>query len=164
MTIKNVHPARLDRYHPVAEVAARHCAEHLGKLRRHEIGETACGACWELAIRDDERAAIEFGLPREVVPDLSYVDEVAVERACRGEKVTLTRVEQAVVAERMRLQAARLVAVEARTITPTEARRLRGVRRSATDWKGRPRTAPKSARTAVAGPAAGSVGDRESVA
>jgi hypothetical protein len=136
------HRPYLGRSHPVASVAARNCAAHLGKLHRHQLGETACGACWERAIRDDERAVVEFGLPREVVPDLSYVDEIAVELACRGEQVALTRVERVVVAERLRLQAARAAELEARrTVTVTEARRMS---RSSVDWKGRPQT-PKTA-------------------
>lgn len=128
----------LDSNHPVASVAARHCAAHLNDLRHGEVGGVACRACWERAIRDDELAVAEFGLPREVVPDPSYVDEIAVELACRGEQVTLTRVERAVVTERRRLQTQKAAALEARyTITSTEVRRMR---RSSVDWKGRPKS------------------------
>jgi hypothetical protein len=78
--------------HPLAEVAARHCraAGHVAR-----VGAVACGACWELAIRDDERFAVECDLPREIVPDPDYVDQVAVRQACRGERVRLTPVERA---------------------------------------------------------------------
>lgn len=39
---------------------------------------------------------MEFDLPREVEHDPFYVDEVAVERACLGERVPLTPTERAV--------------------------------------------------------------------
>jgi hypothetical protein len=55
----------------------------------------ACGRCWERAIRDDERAVVLFGLPREIEPDPEYVDEVAVEQAVAGHRPRLTPVEQA---------------------------------------------------------------------
>lgn len=76
--------------HPLAEVAAGHCAKHPIASR---IGGVACGPCWELAIRDDERVVVEYGLPRELTPDPSYVDDIAVELACAGERVTLSPVE-----------------------------------------------------------------------
>ncbi|GAA3293134.1 hypothetical protein Dvina_43585 [Dactylosporangium vinaceum] len=75
--------------HPLADVARRHCDAHRPPLARI----VACGACWELAIRDDERFAVECGLPRELTPDPNYVDEIAVDLACRGERVELTRAE-----------------------------------------------------------------------
>jgi DNA-binding CsgD family transcriptional regulator len=58
------------------------------------VGGIACGACWELAIRDDERFAVLFGLPRELETDPDYVDVVAVERACSGVRVHLTDAER----------------------------------------------------------------------
>jgi hypothetical protein len=73
--------------HPLADVAAAHCSTHLA-LR---LGDVACGACWERAVRDDERLVVECGLPREIEADPEYVDAVAVDRACRGERVPLTR-------------------------------------------------------------------------
>lgn len=87
--------------HPVATVAAWHCAAHLGLQRRRGLGGVACGACWELAIRDDERVAVECDLPREVAPDVFYIDEIAVERACRGDVVKLTPAEEAEVTRRL---------------------------------------------------------------
>lgn len=91
-----VRPRRhLGPAHPLAEVAGRWCAAHWGGSRRAGVGQVACGACWERAIRDDERIAVEFGLPRELVPDPAYVDEVAVELACAGERVAVTPVERA---------------------------------------------------------------------
>ncbi|OLS99355.1 hypothetical protein BJF90_39280 [Pseudonocardia sp. CNS-004] len=54
----------------------------------------ACADCWERAIRDDERAVVLFGLPREIEPDPTYVDQVAVELAVAGHKPRLTAVEE----------------------------------------------------------------------
>jgi hypothetical protein len=75
--------------HVLASAAARNCAAHRSPFSRL----VACGACWEQAIRDDERFAVECGLPRELTADPDYVDEIAVELACRGERVELTRPE-----------------------------------------------------------------------
>lgn len=94
--------AYLGSGHPLAAVAGRHCREHLGAGRFRALGQVACGACWERAIRDDERFAVEFDLPREIVADPDFVDEIAVERACRGERVTLTAVERAEAVRRLR--------------------------------------------------------------
>jgi hypothetical protein len=80
-------------------VAARHCEAHRGALRRSGIGGVACGACWERAIRDDEQVAVEFGLPRDTGANPAYVDEIAVEFACRGEDHPLTPVERAEVVQ-----------------------------------------------------------------
>jgi hypothetical protein len=77
--------------HLLASVAAQRClsAGHRFAGRR---GVVACGACWERAIRDDERFASECGLPDLVGPDPGDVDEIAVERACSGDRsVSLTR-------------------------------------------------------------------------
>jgi hypothetical protein len=82
--------------HPLADVAAQHCDHAVPRL-----GSVACGACWELAIRDDERVAVLYDLPRELAPDPTHVDEVAVELACRGERVDLTPVERAEAARRL---------------------------------------------------------------
>lgn len=79
--------------HPVAEPARRRCRAHHPK-RAAAVG-VACGECWEQAIRDDERAVILFGLPREIEPDPTYVDQVAVELAVAGHKPRLTPVEEA---------------------------------------------------------------------
>jgi hypothetical protein len=54
-----------------------------------------------LAIRDDERIAVLYDLPRELVPVPTHVDEIAVELACRGERVELTPVERAEAARRL---------------------------------------------------------------
>jgi hypothetical protein len=94
--------------HPLAPVAGRNCADHLGPLRRGALGQIACGACWEKAIRDDERVVVEFGLPHELIIDPTYVDEIAVELAMRGERVELTPVERAEAVRR--LDAARVAA------------------------------------------------------
>ncbi|MHA6623903.1 hypothetical protein ACU61A_00705 [Pseudonocardia sichuanensis] len=78
--------------HPVAEPARRRCREL--HPRTAAAVAVACGECWERAIRDDERAVVLFGLPREIEPDPEYVDEVAVERAVAGHRPRLTPVEQ----------------------------------------------------------------------
>lgn len=89
---------QLDGSHPLAEVAKRHCHRHAGP----HIGNVACGACWELAIRDDERFVVECDLPRTIEPDPDYIDEIAVSLACRGERVALTPPELATAAARLR--------------------------------------------------------------
>jgi hypothetical protein len=76
--------------HPLASVAADHCEPHTDPL----IGGVACGRCWETAISDDERFAVENNLPREIVTDPLLIDDVAVERAIHGEPVHLTPAEQ----------------------------------------------------------------------
>lgn len=78
--------------HPLADVAARHCVAE--SHARPLVGGLACGSCWELAIRNDERVVIEYDLPRELKPDPDYIDEIAVELACRGEDVELTPAER----------------------------------------------------------------------
>ncbi|MFL6144919.1 MAG: hypothetical protein ACJ72N_24020 [Labedaea sp.] len=95
------------------------------------IGGVGCGACWERAIRDDERAVVLFGLPREIEVDPSLVDEVAVELALRGESVSLRSVERAVVEDRKRVLRER----QAKRAVPWN--RLRRLPRSRVDWKGR---------------------------
>jgi hypothetical protein len=85
----------------LADVAARHCAEHIGRERYRYVGRVACGACWERAIRDDERVVIAFGLPRALSTDPVDVDQVAVELACCGERVRLTSAERAEAARQL---------------------------------------------------------------
>jgi hypothetical protein len=75
--------------HPLATLAAARC-EHVTPL----VGGVACGACWEQAIRDDERFVVENDLPGELVTDPDLVDEVAVERAMGGRRVQLTSAER----------------------------------------------------------------------
>jgi hypothetical protein len=78
------------------------CREHLGAGSPVRlIGGVGCGVCWERAIRDDERAVVWFGLPRECGPDPDLVDEIAVELACAGEPTALTAVERAEVVRRL---------------------------------------------------------------
>jgi hypothetical protein len=79
--------------HPVAEPARRRCREL--HPRTAAAVAVACGECWERAIRDDERAVVLFGLPREIEPDPEYVDVVAVELAVAGHRPRLTPVEEA---------------------------------------------------------------------
>jgi len=81
--------------HPLAPVAAAHCRAHSsGRSQAGYIGGVACGRCWELAIRDDERVVVEFGLSRELTPDPDYVDQIAVDLACAGEPTPLTDTER----------------------------------------------------------------------
>ena len=86
-------PAALGKHfgprHPLAAGARRRCVEQC----HTPPGRAVCGRCWEQAIRDDERFAVECGLPREVVADRTLVDEIALDRACAGERVRLTRSE-----------------------------------------------------------------------
>jgi hypothetical protein len=103
----------------------------LGNLRRGLVGGTACGACWERAIRDDERVVVEFGLSRDVEMDPLYVDEIAVEKALHGEPVSLTSVERAVVLNHLSAVRER----QAKRAVPWNA--LRRLPRSGVDWKGR---------------------------
>jgi hypothetical protein len=98
--------------HPLAEVATQHCRQHSAAFS----GDTPCGACWELAIRDDERFVVETGLSRELEVDPSYVDEIAVELACRGQRVRLTPVEFRAAVENL---------LDRRLTTVQIARRLR---------------------------------------
>lgn len=87
--------SQLSSTHPVAVAAARLCAEHLGS-QPGRIGRVACGACWEQAIRADERVAVWFDLPSvPPVPAPELVDEIAVEVAAAGVRpVSLTRAER----------------------------------------------------------------------
>lgn len=88
----------LDAHHALAAVAAGHC-------RRHSVprtGGVACGPCWEQAIRDDERWAVENDLPRQLDRDPDLVDDVAVARAVAGEPVRLTRAERQVAINQLR--------------------------------------------------------------
>ena len=86
------------RSHPLAAVALERCVDAGHRAAR----PGACGACWEHVIRDDERFVVECGLPRELTVDPGYVDEIAVERACMGDPVTLTRSEVWAAVERLR--------------------------------------------------------------
>jgi hypothetical protein len=87
--------------HPLAGVARRRCDDEHGLAGNALIGGVACGECWERAIRDDERVAVEHELPRELAVDAALVDEIAVDRACRGERIRLTGIERAVAAARL---------------------------------------------------------------
>lgn len=86
---------------PLAKVVRARCVS-LHPAGTPVIGGTGCGPCWEYVIRADERIAIEFALP-DVDWDeaAAYIDEIAVERACRGEQVTLTRPERKAAIERL---------------------------------------------------------------
>jgi hypothetical protein len=83
--------------HPLVAVATRLCRTHPPSTRR-----PPCGPCWERAVRDDERIVTECGLPRELVADPDHVDAIAVDLACRGERVSLTDVEFARAVTRLR--------------------------------------------------------------
>jgi hypothetical protein len=67
------------------------------------LGAVACGRCWEAVIRADERVVVEHDLPPvDPVEAATYLDEIAIERACRGERVRLTRAERAETVRRLR--------------------------------------------------------------
>lgn len=83
--------------HPLARVARERCRS-LGHGRGWR---EACGRCWEQVVRDDERIVVECDLPRTLVPDPHYVDVVAVDRACAGQRVRLTPAELAAAIARL---------------------------------------------------------------
>jgi hypothetical protein len=89
------------RRHPLATVARQVCVRSGHQSARLGVGVVACGACWERVLRDDERVVVLFDLPRELERDPLLVDDIAVERACRGESVPLTAVERAAAVERL---------------------------------------------------------------
>jgi hypothetical protein len=97
------------------------------------IGGTACGECWERAIRDDERAVVLFDLPREVTPDPSYIDEIAVDLACAGEKVALTAAERAEVVRRLSARREPIVQIADRL--RVAARVVERTRSANKDWR-----------------------------
>ena len=119
--------------HPVAEVARRRC-RGLHPVRASRVA-VACGQCWERAIRDDERAVVLFGLPREIAPDPDYVDEIAVELAVAGRRPRLVAAEEAAavavlagrgwsdsrIAEWLGMRVTRVVALRTGTSTSTSA-------------------------------------------
>ena len=90
----SVSPSSWFRYsHPLAVLAAKRCRS-AGHPSAGQRGVVACGSCWEQVIRADERFVSECGLPDEVTADVVGVDEIAVERACAGDRsVVLTRYE-----------------------------------------------------------------------
>lgn len=81
--------------HALARVARTRCEQAHAVPMSVRLGKVACGACWEFVIRTDERVAIEFELPPLTGDDASIVDEVAVARAVRGERMRLNRAEKA---------------------------------------------------------------------
>lgn len=88
--------------HPLADAARVHCRRVHGPGPAGLVGQVACGACWERAIRADERLVVEFGLPADPPPpDRFAVDEVAVERAGYGDRVRLTDADRAELARRV---------------------------------------------------------------
>jgi hypothetical protein len=86
--------------HPLAAVAARTCQTH-SAVPADLIGGVACAPCWQFVLITDLVFAIENDLSRELEVDASYVDEVAVERAMRGEALELTALERVEVRRRL---------------------------------------------------------------
>lgn len=86
--------------HPLAAVAARTCAQHPTPLP-DLIGGVACLPCWEQAIIADLLFAFAHDLPVDLVVDPFYVDEIAVERAMRGDDADLTEIERTEVRRRL---------------------------------------------------------------
>ena len=86
--------------HPLAGVARHRCLTAHGKPPRWSV---ACGPCWEHVVRTDAVFAAESDLPQVPPPaDPDLIDEIAVERACAGDPVTLTGPETLAVVERLR--------------------------------------------------------------
>ncbi|OLL69915.1 hypothetical protein Ae168Ps1_6342c [Pseudonocardia sp. Ae168_Ps1] len=79
-------------------------------------GGTACGPCWEHAIRNDERFVIEAELTiADQPPDPGYVDEVAVRRTLDGEVLPLGANELDEVIRRMHREGASPTAISEMT-------------------------------------------------
>jgi hypothetical protein len=91
---------RLTKDHPLAAVAARLCQRHPAAFV-DLVGGVACGGCWSTALFNDFMLALECGLPLELDADPSYIDQVAVERALRGEALDLTAMERTEVRRRL---------------------------------------------------------------
>lgn len=80
--------------HPQAGPARARCrAVHPGGGVKR-LGGVACGACWEHAIRADERFVIECGIQDAPAVSADDIDEVAVARAVAGRRVRLTDAER----------------------------------------------------------------------
>jgi hypothetical protein len=90
--------------HPQARPAWIRCRSLHAGSQVKRVGGVACGACWEHAIRTDERFVIECGLQDAPAVPADDIDEVAVARAVAGHRVLLTDAERAAV---VRLLAAR---------------------------------------------------------
>lgn len=129
--------------HPLAQVAADRCRRLHGGLPRWLV---ACGACWEHAVRTDAVVAAEEDLPELPERDPDLVDDVAVERACAGDRVRLTRLELLAAVRRLRSRGVTYCAIAARLGRDPEA--LRRLVRDQHD------TAPAAGGAAGAGVAA----------
>ncbi len=142
--------------HPQAGPARERCRSvHAGQQVKR-LGGVACGACWEHAIRIDERLVVECGLDDAPEVPADDVDQVAVAYAVAGRRVALSDAER-VVAVRLladrRLTAARIARqlhmttravahiMAADPVVPAAARR-----------DGLTRTHPPAHRVAVRGP------------
>jgi Helix-turn-helix domain len=113
--------------HPLAQIASGHCRGQHVPL----IGGVACGQCWERAIRDDERLVVEHELPSEQAPDHLVVDEVAVECAMDGRRISLTPAERRLAIERLLNRGWNCAKIAGRlhlshTTVIDEVRRIRG--------------------------------------
>jgi DNA-directed RNA polymerase specialized sigma24 family protein len=102
--------------HPLAAIARRHCIDHAAPL----LGGVACGACWERAIRTDERFAVENALPREAPADPDDVDDVAVDLACTGSRIDLTTAEMRAAIQRLHREGLGQKEIAARLHAPTQ--------------------------------------------
>ena len=80
--------------HPLAVPARQRCRELGHRTGSGAFYTVACGSCWEAAIRMDERVVVEHELEDDPAIPADDLDEVAVERAMRGQRVTLTRHER----------------------------------------------------------------------
>jgi hypothetical protein len=85
----------LNRHHPVASAARRTCRTAHRLHYSARLDGVACPPCWATALLCDAAIAEAFELPSAPpAPDPLYVDPVAVERACTGERIPLTWIEQ----------------------------------------------------------------------
>jgi hypothetical protein len=103
-------PAHFSHGHVLADIAARRCRT------QHQVsnlvGRVACGRCWEEVVRADERVAVEHNLPPiDPIAAAAYLDEVAITRACRGERVELTHPERREAVRRLRASGTGLGAI-----------------------------------------------------
>lgn len=82
--------------HPLAEAVRHRCLQldHRADAGRY-IGKVGCDECWEAAIRADERFAVENDLDDADPVPADDLDEIALGKAMRGERVRLTGHERA---------------------------------------------------------------------
>lgn len=91
----------LSKTHPLAYVARRRCRALHPTIQSSRATHLACERCWEVVIRTDAQFAQDNNLP-PIEPEPFYIDEIAVERAMKGDQVRLTQAERLEAIKRMR--------------------------------------------------------------